>query len=81
MKRTLRKHVVSTVLTPREYAELRRYVRTEDKSTSEVLRALVVPMIHARVTAQEQGRDCLAPASCVIELGLTHPPTSTGNQW
>jgi len=52
-----RKHVqytVSTVLNTKEYRELLRYVRAQDKSTSAALRELLVPMVRARVTAQEQ---------------------------
>jgi hypothetical protein len=47
-------HVVSMVLSSKELHELRRYVRAQDKSTSSALRELLVPMVRARVTAQEQ---------------------------
>jgi hypothetical protein len=43
---------VSTVLTPQEFRELKRYVRAKDKSTSAVVRDLLVPLIRERVTAQ-----------------------------
>jgi len=56
MRRKHVQHLVSTVLNTREYRELLRYVRAEEKSTSAVLRALLVPAVHARVTMQEQDR-------------------------
>jgi hypothetical protein len=54
MRRKLVQHTVSTVLNTKEYRELLRFVREKDVPTSRALRELLVPMIHARVTAQEQ---------------------------
>ena len=55
MERKKLQYTVSTVLTRDEYRELQRYIKGGDKSVSATLRALLVPQIRARVTAQEQG--------------------------
>ena len=53
MERKKLQYTVSTVLTREEYHELQRYIRAGDKSVSATLRALLVPQIHALVTARE----------------------------
>ena len=53
MERKRLQFTVSTVLTRDEYRELQRLIKAGDKSVSATLRALLVPMIHARVTAGE----------------------------
>ncbi len=47
-KKTKRLQTASTKLTPQEYRELQRYARGEDKTLSDTMRDLLVPMISAR---------------------------------
>ncbi len=48
---------VSLCVTPKEFGEIEHYVRLEDGRTSAVLRALLMPLIRARLTVGKRTDD------------------------